>query len=67
MTLNGKKVIDFEIDGVDRTDWPKFCDAYFTKAIWNHSEKELSDEELEQLTEENPDIINTMAVESCLT
>ena len=28
--LNGKKVIDLEVDGVDSADYPDFSDAYFS-------------------------------------
>ena len=28
--LNGKKVVDLEVDGVDSRDFPDFSDAYFS-------------------------------------
>ena len=61
MELNGRKVIDVEIDGVDTTDYPDFCDAYFSYAIFEDTGAELTDNELEQLTDENGDVINEMA------
>lgn len=61
--LNGRKVVDLEIDGVDPNDYPDFCDTYFVHAVWEDTSEELTDEELEQLGDENGDILNEMAYE----
>ena len=34
MELNGKKVINVEIDGLHRWDAPDYCDAYVYFACW---------------------------------
>ena len=65
MELNGKKVVDVEIDGVDTTDYPDFCDAYFCAGYYEDG-TELTDEELEELGEAYPEVIGEMAFESCL-
>jgi hypothetical protein len=66
MLLKGRVVVDVEIDGVDSRDYPDFCDAYFSHAVFKDTLEELSDEELEQLTEDNPDVVNEMAYEHYL-
>jgi hypothetical protein len=66
MELYGRRVVDVEVDGVDSRDYPDFCDAYFSYAIFEDTKEALSDEELEQLAEENGDVLNEMAYESCI-
>ena len=34
MLLNGRVVCDVQIDGVDTRDYPDFCDAYFSYAVF---------------------------------
>ena len=65
MQLNGRTVINAEVDGVDNTDYPDFCDAYFCYAEFEDG-TELTDEQLDQLTDENGDVVNEMAFESCI-
>ena len=66
MLLNGRKVVDVEVDGVDSRDYPDFCDAYFSYAVFDDTKEVLTDEQLEKLTEENGDVLNEMAYESYL-
>ena len=66
MELNGRKVINAEIDGVDHSDYPDYCDAYFAYAVYADTGEELNDNELEELTDNYADVINMMAYEdSC--
>jgi hypothetical protein len=62
--LNGRKVVDIEVDGADSNDYPDFCDAYFSYAVYEGSGVELTDEELEQLADEYPGMLNELAYES---
>ena len=64
MSININKVEDITVDGVDRTDYPDFCDAYPSHAIWKDTGKELTDEELEALHDQYPDEIHEIAHES---
>jgi hypothetical protein len=66
LTLNGRQVNvkSMEVDGVDAADYPDFCDAYISYAEWEGSDTELTDDELEQLTNENPDIVHELAYDS---
>lgn len=66
MKLNNRNVVDAEIDGVDSRDYPDFCDAYFCYAVWEDTKEELTDKELEQLTNECGGTINEMAFERYL-
>jgi hypothetical protein len=63
LELNGRTVTDVEIDGVDPKDYPDFCDAYFSHAIYADTKEPLSDEELETLADQYPEIVNAMAYE----
>jgi len=64
MNLNGKKIDkpSLEIDGVDSSDYPDFSDAYFSAAFFTDGE-ELTEEELQELTESYPEELNEMAFE----
>ena len=66
MELNGREVEDIQVDGVDPRDYPDFCDAYFCSAVWVDTGKFLQDGDLEQLTDENPELLWEMAYESLL-
>ena len=61
-----ENVVYLDVAGVDRQDYPDFCDAYFTYGVWKNTGKELTDEELEILTDQNPEVLNEMAYESYL-
>jgi len=57
-TINGK-VVDtgsLEIDGVDGRDAPDFSDAYFSAGQFKDGTV-MSDEELNELADEHPDIL----------
>ena len=59
--------IDIEsitIDGVDTKDRPDFVDAYFSSANWKASGTDLTDDELDLLTDKYPELVNRMAHES---
>jgi hypothetical protein len=54
------KEIDYdtiEIDGIDTSDYPDFCDAYISYAEYTDGEP-LTDEDLDKLNEEESDLIN---------
>ena len=54
--LNNLEVTDVEVDGVNQKDYPDFCDAYIESAKFVSSGKELNEDELEKLQEENADL-----------
>lgn len=60
--LNGKKVVDLEVDGVDSSDYPDFSDAYFSNGCYEDGTP-LTDEELERLNDLAADVLWEMAFE----
>jgi predicted NAD/FAD-binding protein len=61
--FNGKKVIDLEIDGVDSSDYPDFCNAYFSSGCYEDGTP-LTDDELNKLTDLAGDVVWEMAFDS---
>ena len=60
MQLNGRTVKNAEVDGVESSDYPDFCDAFFSYAEYENGTP-LNDDELEQLGEEFGEMINQLA------
>ena len=58
--LNGKKVVDLEVDGVDSSDYPDFCDAYFSSGNYEDGTP-LTEDELDKLTILASDVLWEMA------
>ena len=65
MELNGRKIINVEVDGIDHRDYPDYCDAHFSHAEYEDGTA-LTDDELELLTEQYPDYIYEYAYESAV-
>jgi hypothetical protein len=61
--LNGKKVIDLEVGGVDGGDYPDFSDAYFSGGCYEDGTP-LTDDELDQLSLLADDVLWEMAFDS---
>ena len=64
MLLNGRVVVNAEIEGVDMSDYPDFCDAYFSYAEFEDNGAKLTDDELEELTDCCSDTLSEMAIGS---
>jgi len=62
-TLNGRNVVDIEVDGVDSKDYPDFSDAYFSYACYEDGTP-LTDEELVKLADQNGDVLFDKAYDS---
>lgn len=62
LNINGKEVDgnSLEVDGVDSRDYPDFCDAYISYAMFTDG-TELNEDQLDKLTEDNGDIVNELA------
>lgn len=63
LKLNGRKVVEVSVDGVDPRDYPDFCDTFFSYAEYEDGTP-LTDDELCTLGDENGDVLNEMAHES---
>ena len=61
--LNGKKVVDLEVDGVDSRDFPDFSDAYFSSGYYEDGTP-LTEDELDHITILAGDVLWEMAFES---
>ena len=44
--------IDIEVQGIDTRDYPDFCDAYISSAVWSDTLEELTEDELEELNQD---------------
>ena len=60
------RVTDLIVEGVDTKDYPDFCDAYFSHGTWEDTGEPLTEEELEEFQEENPELLSEMAFEGYL-
>jgi hypothetical protein len=49
--FKNRTVIDIEIEDIDPRDYPDFCDAYVSHAVWEDTGTELTDKELNELAE----------------
>jgi hypothetical protein len=63
--LNGKKVVDLEVGGVDGGDYPDFSDAYFSSGCYEDGTP-LTDDELDQLSLLADDVLWEMAFDSLI-
>ena len=44
-----QNIEDIELEDIDYSDYPDFVDAYISKAYWIDTDKELTEEELDNL------------------
>lgn len=65
MELNGKKVDlrSLSVENVCSWDYPDFCDAHLVGGCFEDGTP-LTDEEMDQLNDENPDFVWEMAYDS---
>jgi hypothetical protein len=61
--LNGKNVVDLQVNGVDSRDYPDFSDAYFSSGSYEDGTP-LTDDELERLNDLAADVLWEMAYDS---
>ena len=63
--FKGKKVdiSSLEMEDVDMKDYPDFTDAFFSYGEYSNG-KEMTDEELSDFTDDNPDLANELAHDS---
>lgn len=56
-----EEVTDIELADVNAKDYPDFCDAYISAAVWKDSGNPLTENELDLLNENAGDYINEAA------
>jgi len=64
MELHGRKVVDVQVEDVDSRDYPDFCDAYFSYAVFEDTGEELDEDDMDLLNEMYPEVVNEMAYDS---
>jgi hypothetical protein len=62
MNTNNVNERSLEVENVDRSDYPDFCDAHFSYGEYNDGTP-LTDDELETLAEKWPDILSSKALD----
>ena len=62
--INIDNVCSLEVEDVDPTDYPDFCDAFFSYGETNG--RELTEDELIKLGEDYPEVLGEMAHESLI-
>ena len=62
-TLDYTKISDVEVDGIDTADYPDFCDAFISYAE-DENGKEMTEEQIEEWTENNEEEFYEMVLES---
>jgi hypothetical protein len=60
LTYKGRVITDLEIDNLDYDDYPDFCDAYFSYGVYQDTMQELTDQELEELTDNCRDSLHAI-------
>ena len=59
MNLDYTKIEDVEVDGIDTSDYPDFCDAYIAAATYKG--RAMTDQELGALNEDGSYIYDRIA------
>ena len=49
--MNYKLIDNIEVDGIDTTDYPDFCDAFISSA--DYDGKEMTEEQLDKLNQDS--------------
>ena len=57
-------ITNVEIEGIDTSDYPDFCDAFIANAEWEDTGEALSDKEVEALNSHYPDFVYEQVWES---
>ena len=63
LTYKGRVITDLEVDNLDYDDYPDFCDAYFSYAVYADTLEPLTDDELEELTDTLPFTLHELCLE----
>ena len=64
--LNNLEVTDVQVDGIDLKDHPDYVMAYIESAKFVSSGKELNDEQLVELLEENSELFYEDVMDKCI-
>ena len=58
--IDTNKLSEIELDGIDTSDYPKFCDAFLTFAVYNDEgfRRPLTDEEIDEVNDTESEFIH---------
>jgi len=59
-TFKLSQLVDIEVEGIDTSDFPDFCDAFISSAAvetWDGQYRELTDDELDWINDECGDFV----------
>ena len=56
MKFLNRTIVDVEVEDIETSDYPDFCDAWISSARWEDTGERLSDPELEELND-NKDLV----------
>ena len=59
-----REILDLSVGGVDVRDYPDFSDAHFVFGYWADTKEPLTEEELDELTDQEYEILYEMAYNS---
>lgn len=66
MYIDINLVENLEVEGIDTSDYPDFCDAYFSAGNWIKTGFELKEHELIALGDKYPEKLSEMAYQSLI-
>ncbi len=58
--MNYEQIEDIEVEGIDFSDYPDFCDAFIASATWEDTGEALNEAELEELNEDGDFVYNAV-------
>ena len=56
MKFLNRTIVDVEVEDIEESDYPDFCDAWISAARWDDTGTPLSEPELEELND-NKDLV----------
>lgn len=62
-SMNGREIVDLEVEDIDARDYPDFCDAYVSRAVWKDTGIELTTDEIEEYNDKCSDQVYDAVME----
>lgn len=62
-SMNGREIVDIEVEDIDTNDFPDFCDAYVSRAVWKDTGAELTAVEIEEYNDKCSDQVYDAVME----
>jgi hypothetical protein len=62
-SMNGREIVDLEVEDIYTSDYPDFCDAYVSRAVWKDTGTELTADEIEEYADKCSDQVYNAVME----